>query len=236
VALDANALVSVTEARTYLQVDATDKPTTALLEQVIGGLSLRVLQHTGQTYINPVAADGKAERIYELNTTSARELVIDNCRQLTLIEATATPNDAGSWVEVEADSYITEPLGEPVAERVRFLEPALLPAIGTGWGLLGLHASPQSMPSSTPWPNQVRAELESRTYVRVTAKFGYGPDLATVPANVKLAVLMWLQNIHKRDQAFFSESAKVTAKIAMPEDVKEMLEGEAAKQPSVAAV
>jgi hypothetical protein len=92
------------------------------------------------------------------------------------------------------------------------------------------------MPSSTAWPNQVRAELESRAYLRVTAKFGYGGDLATVPPNVKLAVLMWLQNIHKRDQAFFSESAKVTAKIAMPEDVKELLEGEASKRPSVSAV
>jgi len=236
VALDADALVSAAEARTYLQVGAQDKPTTALLEQVIGGLSRRVLQHTGQTYINPVAGDGKAERLYELNTNSVRELLIDNCRELSLIEATATPNDAASWVVVEPDSYITEPLGEPVAERVRFLEPALLPAIGTGWGLLGLHASPQSMPSSTPWPNQVRAEMESRTYVRVTAKFGYGPNLETVPANVKLAVLMWLQNIHKRDQAFFSESAKVTAKIAMPEDVRELLEGEASKRASVSAV
>jgi hypothetical protein len=234
-ALDVDALVSTTEARTYLQVAATDKPTDGLLEQVIGGLSRRVLQHTGAVYINHAPADAATARRYSYDP-SERELLIDPCRSPGLVEATATPNDNESWVEVEADQVLTEPLDGPVYDRLRFLGAAELPAIGRGWGLLGAHASPASAPSSSRWPNQVRAELEARAYIRLTAKWGYGPDLKTVPPNVKLAVLMWLQNIHKRDQAFFSEAAKVTAKIAMPEDVRELLDGEAANKATVTAV
>jgi hypothetical protein len=73
--------------------------------------------------------------------------------------------------------------------------------------------------------------------VRVTGKWGYGKDTTTVPANVKLAVLMWLQNIHKRDQAFFSENfGDALASLAMPKDVAELLDGEEASRAQVAAV
>lgn len=235
-ALDPNALVSSTEARTYLGVDAKDKPADAWLEQVIGGLSLRVLQHTGRTYINPVGEDKAGTSPYTFNPAD-RELEIDNCRDLSLVEANATPQDDDTWEEVGEELYVAEPLGGPVFDTVRFLTADTLPAQGVGWGLLGLHASSSSVSSeSTAWPHQVRAELASRVGIRVTGKLGYGPDLKTVPENVKLAVLMWLQNIHKRDIAFFGESAKVTSKIGMPEDVKELLDGEAATRASVVAV
>lgn len=234
--LSPNALVSVDEARTYLQVGSADKPTDQLLEQVIGGLSLRILQHTGRTYINLEEGDKATARSY-LFDPSERTLHIDDCRGITLVEATATPQNDTSWEEVDDELWFAEPLGEEVVNALRFLAPASLPAIGTGWSLLGLHASRYSAPyEQTPWPHQVRAELSARAGLRITAKWGYGPDLTTVPDNVKLALLMWLQNIHKRDQAFFGEQAKVTAKIAMPEDVREMLDGEAASEATVTAI
>lgn len=235
-ALDPAALVSTTEARIYLQVEGEDKPTDGLLEQIIGGLSLRVIQHTGRTYISPDKDDKAITRQYVFDP-SDRVVEIADCRELSKVEVTATPKDEDTWEEVDAELWVAEPLGEPVIDRIRFLAPSDLPAQGTGWGLLGLHASSQSAGGErTPWPHQVRAEMNSRAAVRVTGKLGYGKDATTVPANVKLAVLMWLQNIHKRDAAFFSEAAKVTAKIAMPEDVRELLDGEGANAPSVAAV
>lgn len=235
-ALDPAALVSTDEARTYLQVEEEDKPAEALLEQVIGGLSLRVIQHTGRTYISPDKDDKAVARQYVFNPAD-RVVEIDDCREISKVEVTATPKEADTWEEVGGELWVAEPLGDAVVNRLRFLAPNDLPAQGTGWGLLGLHASSQSAGSErTPWPHQVRSELSSRAAVRVTCKPGYGKDLKTVPANAKLAVLMWLQNIHKRDAAFFGEHAKVTSKIGMPEDVRELLDGESATAPSVVAV
>lgn len=233
-ALDSDALVSLEEARTYLQTEAEGKPVTEWLELAINGLSLRVLQHTGRTYINPDKADKATVREYSFDP-SDRILAIDNCRGISLVRASATPKDVDSWNDVEADLWLAEPLGEAVTDRIRFLSPADLPAIGTGWGLLGLHASRESSQRSE-WPHQVRAELHSRATLQVTAKWGYGASLATVPGNVKLAVLMWLQNIHKRDAAFFGEQAKVFADLAMPRDVRELLDGEGTSRPLVDAV
>lgn len=229
-------LVTVAEARTYLQVDDKGKPTTALLEQVIAGLSLRVLQHTGKTYINVVAKDAESSRQFSYDP-SDRFLLIDDCRDVSKVEATATANDDESWVEVGPELFVTEPLGQEVADRIRFLSASLLPAVGTGWSALGLHARSGTMGGeNSPWPHQVRTELASRAAIRVTGRWGYGPTSATVPANVKLALLMWAQNIHKRDQAFFGEAAKVTAKIGMPDDVRELLDGEEGTVPTVMAV
>lgn len=233
--LDPNALVSTDEARTYLQLEATDKPPAAWLEQVIGGLSLRVIQYTGRTYINPVAEDKAATRQYVYDPGDA-ELPIDNMRELSLVEVSANPQTE-EWEEVGDELFIAEPLDGPVYDRLRFFSPELLPAQGTGWSLLGLHASASSASSErTPWPHQVRTQLEARIVVRVTGKLGFGKDLKSVPANVKLAVLMWAQNIFKRDAAFFGEQAKVFASLAMPKDVKELLDGESATRPQVTAV
>ncbi len=230
-------LVTVGEARIYLQKQEDDKPTVPLLEQVINGLSLRVLQHTGRTYINPDSNDKATVRVYSFDP-SDRWLAIDDCRAPADVEVTATPNDGDTWQETEPDQWVAEPLGEQIVNRLRFYLPEDLPAQGTGWGLLGLHASSASAPSeNTLWPHQVRAELQARAAVRVSAKWGFGPDNSTVPANVKLAVLMWLQNIHKRDQAFFGkEASKIIATLGMPKDVEELLDGEAASQPSVTAI
>jgi len=230
-------LVTTAEARIYLQKQEDDKPTVGLLEQVINGLSLRIVQRTGRTYINSDTNDKATTRLFNFDP-SDRWVDIDDCRGLTKVEVSARPDDTDSWVESEADQWIAEPLGEAVVNRLRFFNPDGLPAQGRGWGLLGLHASNASVQSeSTLWPHQVRAELQARAFVRVTAKWGYGPDNTTVPANVKLAVLMWLQNIHKRDQAFFGKEAnKVIATLAMPKDVEELLDGEAASRPSVTAI
>jgi hypothetical protein len=218
------ALVTTDEARTYLGVGKEDAPTDTLLSQIIDGLSLRVIQFTGRTYINPDANDKATSREYSFDP-SERELEIDTCRGLSKVEASASPKDANAWEEVDPELWLAEPLGSAVVERLRFLTADVLPAVGTGWSALALHTG--SMAERSPWPHQTRSELATRTAIRVTAKWGLGPDSSTVPANVKLALVMWLQNIHKRDQAFFGESAKVIAKLAMPEDVKELLVGEA---------
>jgi len=236
VALDKDALVDTTEARTYLGVDADGKPVDAALEQIIGGLSRRVLQYTGRTYINHTAADATSTRVFATNVDTGR-VSIDDCRSISVVEITGTPDAPGSWEPAETDLWIAEPLNEPVTDTIRFYNPELLPAQGMGWGALSAHLAGRSgWGQASPWPGQVRAEITARVFVRVTAKWGYGPDLKTVPANVKLAVLMWLQNIHKRDLAFFGENAEATANIAMPKDVKDLLEGEAQEAPMVVAV
>lgn len=237
-ALDPAALVDVTEARTYLQADAQGKPTDALLEQIIGGLSLRVLQYTGRTYINPDSKDAATTRVFGL-LNEERTVAIDTCRGIESVEVTATPDEAESWTPLETDTWIAEPLNQAVVDSIRFFNPELLPAQGIGWGALALHVYSGELAAwgpTTRWPGQDRAEITARVFLRVKAKWGYGPDLTTVPANVKLAVLMWLQNIHKRDQAFFDENAEVWATIAMPKDVKDLLTAEAQDEPAVVVV
>lgn len=233
-ALGPLALVSVAEVRTYLGVSATDLPKTELLEQIIDGLSLRIIQRTGRTYISDSGDDEVSTRQFEY-AAGASVLPIDDCREISKVEVSATPGVADSWGELDADTYVAQPLGESVTNELRFLQPAQLPAQGSGWGALSLHTLNRG--SDTPWPGQARAETSAYTVVRVTAKWGYGPDLTTVPANVKLALNMWLQNIHKRDQAFFNaEIAEVVANLKMPPDVVEMLDGEGTARPNVMAV
>lgn len=232
--LDALALVSVAEARTFLGVSATDKPDDALLEQLINGLSRRIAQRTGRTYISDDKNDKESARRFQFDPGD-RVLEMDDCRAISKVEVSATPNDAEGWSEVDTSAYVAEPLDDPVTNRLRFLEPAELPAQGSGWGALSLHR--QNRGSATPWPGQARAETSAYTAVKVTAKWGYGKDLTTVPANVKLALNMWLQNIHKRDVAFFSaEVAEVIANAKIPPDVEELLMGEGAVTSNVTAV
>lgn len=233
-ALAADALISEVEARNYLGVSAEDLPKPALLEQVINGLSRRIIQRTGRTYISDSAEDAASTRQFRF-APDDRVLDLDDCRGISKVEVSVAPNDADSWAEVDADNYVAEPLNEAVTNRLRFLVPAELPAQGSGLGALSLHR--QNAADGTPWPRQARAETRSYTVVRVTAKWGYGKDLTTVPANVKLALEMWLQNIHKRDQAFFSaETAEALAKLKMPPDVEEMLMGESSATANVTAV
>jgi hypothetical protein len=236
VALDANALVEVDEARTYLGIEKGDDPEDAWFEQVISGLSLRVLQHTGRVYINSDGDDKASTRSYVGYATDT-SIAIDDCREISKVEFTGTPDDADSWEEADAGSWVAEPLNGPTVNVVRFFNPDGLPAQGHGWGALALHLSGRSeWGQATPWPGQARAEISARVFLRVTAKWGYGKDNTTVPANVKLAVLMWLQNIHKRDAAFFKDTAKALAQIEIPADVKSILEGEAASEATVVAV
>lgn len=236
-ALSAQALVSTEEARTYLGVAASDLPSDELLEQIIEGLSARIAERTGACYISDDDKDKASARMFTFDP-GAKHAEVDNFRDATKVEVSATPNDEGSWLELAAGDYVAEPLGDPTFNRLRFLNPAELPAQGQGWGALSLHVNNRdTIGGQTPWPNQVRADLNSYAVVRITAKWGYGPDLKTVPAHVKLAVNMWLQNIHKRDQAFFSEDfGKAMAGLKMPADVEELLEGQGTSAGLVAAV
>lgn len=237
-ALDPKALVSVEEVRTYLGVGEKDKPLTAWIELVVNGLSARVWDYTGHTYISDDAGDKASARVFSASA-GAPSIPIDDCREISKVEVTATPDQAGSWDTWTEESWIAEPLGGPTFTSLRFFNPDGLPAQGTGWGALGLHLSADAAyAQGSRWPGRDRAEIAAEVFVRVTAKWGYGADESTVPADVKLAVLMWLQNIHKRDQAFFNKatSARVFATQEMPPDVKAILDGEEDTEPTVMAV
>lgn len=236
-ALAATALVTVAEARTYLQVEADDKPPDALLEQIIEGLTDGIVGRTGKTYVNPVAADAESTRAY-MFMADEKKVHIDNVRAISKVEVTATPQDNDSWVEMEDDdgNWVAEPVGLPVQHIIRFLMTQELPASGIGWSGLALHTHVQDS-TSTPWPRQARASVTARAYIRVTGKYGMGANTASVPGNVKLATLMWLQNIHKRDQAFFSETIGVASALTkMPGDVEALLENEMSEGAQVQAV
>jgi hypothetical protein len=235
-ALDPQALVSVEEARTYLGVPDAELPADPLLEQIIGGLSLRVKQRTGRTYINDLEDDKAGPRVFEFDP-SERVVAIDDCRELGDVEVTATPNEEEAWELLPASEFVAEPVGEPVTRRIRFFSPQELPAQGRGWGILSAHVNQGQSSIGTPWPRHARAEIETHAWLRVTAKWGFGGDLTTVPANAKLAVLMWIQNIHKRDQAFFSDDfGKAVSGLAMPKDVAELLDGEERSAAAVSAI
>ena len=237
-ALDPQALVTTEEARTYLDVGKTDKPEDGLLELVINGISKRLAQRTGRTYVNPVAKDGASESSYEFDPADRRVDVAD-CRDVTAVAITATPGDADSWLDLDPATYVLEPVGQPVGTAIRFFTGIELPAQGIGWGGLSMHRhnGPEADTMRTEWPWEGERSIDTRAVARVTAKLGLGPDADTAPANVKLAVLMWLQNIHKRDQAFFSETIGVASALTrMPPDVVELLEGEPDDVANVGAV
>lgn len=228
-ALSPQALVTVEQARAYLGVGSTDLPKDELLEQIIEGLSAHIVWRSGRTYISDSAKDDPSVRSFTFDPGST-VAPIDDARSVTKVEVSATPGDAVSWTELAAATdYVLEDQGEPTATRVRFLNPQQLPSQGVGWSGLSLHTRTASgSPADTmgtPWPNRVRAEnAASAAVVRVTAKWGFGKDQSTVPPDVKLALNMWLQNIHKRDQAFFSEDfGKAMAGLKMPKDVEALL-------------
>lgn len=235
-ALPAYALVTLPEARSFLQAEDGDDPKDELLEIIITGLSKRIVQRTDDVYINPIDKDGYGLRTYDFNPLADSEVSIDYAREIDAVEVTASPQDDTSWRALESAEYYAEPVGDPVARSIRFLVGFDLPAQGVGWDALAFHRrGTDTMPSD--WPSRDRAVTEARATLRVKAKWGLGADSTTVPANVKLALLMWLQNIHKRDIAFVSETIGVaSATLRMPPDVLELLEGETDEQPTIGAV
>lgn len=239
IALASTALVGVEEARSFLGVDPTDDPTDDQLALIINGLSSRIVQKTGDLYVNPIAADGVGERSYEFSGSDIT-VEIDNARSVTEVAMTGTPNDVESWVVLGSNDYYLEPVGAPVADKVRFLATLEVPTVGTGWGGLSMHTvnpGPEGDSMWTRWPRD-DASIESFVaWLRVKAKFGLAGDNSLVPANVKLALAMWLQNIDKRDLAYVSETiGAASALTRMPPDVEELLTGESDQQPTIGAV
>lgn len=243
-----SALVTVDEARTFLGAEPHDDPSTELLEQIIEGLSTRISQRTGDLYTNPAGVlakegdpwpDELSERVYEFDPTE-RIVSIDYARAVAAIELSTAPGDEDSWQALGSSDYYLEPVGRPVTTSITFLTAVDLPAQGVGWDALAMHARQSGAGADTQWtewPRAAAAAVHVRAFARVKAKFGLGTDSATVPQNVKLALLMWLQNIHKRDVAFTSETIGVaSATMKMPADVEELLEGEEDIQSLVGAV
>lgn len=239
IALASTALVSLEEARSFLGADPTDDPVDDQLALIINGLSTRIAQKTGDLYVNPVAEDGVAERSYQFNG-SERTVTIDNARSISEVAISGTPQDVDSWTVLDVAEYYLEPVGQPVSTKVRFLAALEVPTVGSGWGGLSLHTvnpGPEGDTMWTRWPSDDAAIEDFVASLRVKAKFGLGADAATVPANVKLAVAMWLQNIDKRDLAYVSETiGAASALTKMPPDVEELLAGETDSQPTIGAV
>ena len=94
---------------------------------------------------------------------------------------------------------------------------------------------------TTPFDSEIKERVHFRPdtiersaiAVQVTATWGH----IVVPENVTLACHMWLQNIHKRDVAFFSEEiARTSAILRMPQDVRDILDDEKRTPPAYVAV
>lgn len=229
------ALVTVAEAREHLGVSATDDPSDPQLELLINGVSRRIVQRTGRTYVGFSDTDAASARKYLHD--GSKVLGIEDAREVTSVETSLDPDDASGWTPMDAANYVLEPVNGPTTQRIRFLN--VLPGLRTGWaGLTGGYsraAAPAGI--ETPWPREVAGASDFRVWVRVNAKWGYGPDTDTVPGHVKLAALLWVANIHKREQAYFSEDlSRAVAEMGMPPDVEELLTEEGTSSAQVAAV
>lgn len=220
-------LVTKADVREYLQVDEDDLPKDALLALLISGISSRVAQRTGAALASD--PDVEAKRVFEW---TGGVLAIPPCREIAGLEISATPADDDSWEELGSSAWVSEPLDSLVRDRIRFL--VEVPYVNIGWGGLGLHRAG----NGTPWPRETAGLDSPYAGVRVEAKWGYAPgEDGGVPHHVRLAVLMWIQNVHKRDQAFFSDNvSRAIAEMGIPSDVEELLAGSEPSSPSVTAI
>jgi hypothetical protein len=229
VALDSTALVTVDEARTYLGASSTEAPPTDWLELVINGLSAAVAAYTRRTYIETVTATPTTKIV---SHDGGRWLEIPLARSVVSLRTTATPKDAGSWAELDDDSWVAEPQEAALKDRIHFLG-GLERAQRFGWhfDLYGRQG--------TPWPREAEASHWRYVAVEVTALWG-GASASEVPENVRLALLMWLQSIHRRDRAYFSadfaQGATAGELGEMPADVRALLDVEAGSSARVVAV
>jgi hypothetical protein len=224
------ALVTEAEARTHLGVSASDDPSNDQLDLIINGVSERIAQRMGRTYLSFDENDAASVRVYRHDGSAL--LPIEDAREVTEIEATTDPTNEDSWTVVPAGDYVLEPVNGPTVQRIRFFRTPT--ALGVGWaGLTG----GRIRTDRTLWPREEAGLASYRVWIRVNAKWGYGPDTGTVPGNVKLAALMWLQNIHRREQAYFSEDlSRAVAEMGIPPDVEELLAEEGSPTASVSAV
>lgn len=196
----ADALVSLAEARDYLQTDSGDLPADPWLELAINGVSSEIASYTGRAYVK-AQPDEPDARPYPY-VPELDWLAIDDCREITKVETSFAPTDDASWSELSGAGYVAEPLALEVKSRIRFLRSLITP---------GFPAS------------QFIA-------VRVTAKWGWD----AVPEHVKLAALMWIEAIFRRDAAYFSADVAAPSSIPqMPADVRQILDGEKRPLPQV---
>lgn len=217
VELNDDALTTLTGLRIYLDAVSKPKPSDEWLAQVINGVSPQVQSHIGRK-IRPVADDEERTFVHRGDGM----LEIDEASTVTQVRVTATPKDAASWLTLDDQDWVLEPLDEPVGRRLRFMNESPLPAVNSGWSGLGLHRAGSW---NTPWPRDARADIKQVTYVEVTGDWGW----ETVPGNLELAVQMWAQNIFKRDQAFFSQDFAQGVRVVigpMPADVENILDSE----------
>jgi len=214
-ALNTNALLTVQDVREYLDITAGSKPELEWLIAVINGVSTEVQDYTSRTYKPSDAVPATREYSYGGGLT----VEIDDCRDITLIETTTDPNDAASWADIAASSYVALPLDESVKRRIRFKS--------TGSNALAFTYS--------QWPRELKGSASFYSAIRVTGLYGH----VTVPPNVILACQMWIKNIFNRDQAYFSQEFSdgvIINREQMPPDVKQILDGQREQNASVAAV
>lgn len=202
-------LLTPDDVRNYLKTEVEDDPSAEWIDLVIAGVSNSIAKRTGRDYSGSTD-QAPAERTFQRFGDDAT-VPIDDCREVTKVEV----GSDGNWVEIDGTDWTTEPTSKDPKARVRFANPDL-PATGVGW----FFPNPGF---GSSWPKH-SSTSQAVTAVRVTALWGTGG----VPANVRLAALMWISSIHKRDQAYFSENfAQGAATILdIPPDVMRMINDE----------
>lgn len=229
--LSDQALVTEADVKAYLDVptDATS-PSVRWIRRAVNGVSAVIVEKTGRDWrgLADDAQDAQQPRIFEHD--SSRVLEIDPARSPSLVRVTGTPKDSDSWVALDDGDWIAEPQRAAIKQRIRFLGATPLPARQSGWSALSRHLSGSP---GTRWPAEVASE-DLHSSVEVTAIWGY----ASVPDQVKLAALLWISQLYKRDVQFLSDSIPEGQRIAggIPKDVLDILEGDSDDASSVAAV
>lgn len=225
--LNDDALISVADARTYSKLTSEDEPTDAWFEQAVNGVSTQIQSKVGRKYQPRSSTPETRQFLHDGGPT----LEIDDCTDLSLVRASNDPQDASTWEDVETEQWIAEPLNEAIKTQVRFLGDIDWPASNIGWDALAFHLGSTTR---TQWPVETMREGKVVTVVEVTAKWGH----ETVPGNIQLAALLWIQYLIQRDVAYFSPdlAEAVIAQGAMPPDVKGIIESEKAKQAQITAV
>jgi hypothetical protein len=102
------SLVTTAEARTYLGASATDDPSDPLLEQVIEGLSARVVAYTGDDYAEGAPANVKLAILIWVAALNKRDnAFVDAETARTVLGGVGMPYDVRELLAAEGNQPYT---------------------------------------------------------------------------------------------------------------------------------
>lgn len=226
--LSDDALVTVADVKAYLDVEDGGKPNNVWIQRAINGTSAVIVEKTHSWGGAADQEDPDAAEIRVFEHDGGPLLTIDPCRVPSLVRVTATPKDADSWETLDDGDWIAEPQRLDIKQRLRFMRE--LPTRMSGWSALSRSAA--GFPP-TRWPGGIDPET-LHSSIEVTAVWGY----AAIPDHVKLACLLWISALYRRDVQFLTDSIPEGARVAggIPKDVMEIIEGEQDDVGAVSAV